>query len=430
MKINGLLLVFECAALLLALQLLYPLLSNMVAGLFGRVKPVPKPTPDPTVDFACIITAYRNAAITRPLVQSLLKQTHTRLHIYLVADACEAVDFPLPAACCQLPAAHLVADACEDQDFPISDRLSVFYPSPSLNLKIRSVRYAMDHLVRSHDYIAVFDGDNLAHPAFLSELSRFTGVYSCVQGQRTAKNTDTTYAALDALGEYYKNHLERQTPFLLGSSAVISGSGMAVKKGLYEAYLNSEGITKGQLQGKSMLQEDKILQNFLLRNGIRIAYAPAALVYDEKVETAQAVEVQRSRWLYSYFQNVPNALGLLLGGLVRLDWNRTYFGAVTLVLPMFVQVGLAGVFFLLGLWFAPWISVLMALGMVLFVANLAWSLRLAGAPPSVRAALGKTPLFVWRQVRALLRMRHPEKNFAPTEHHHVVSVDEVLNKKP
>ena len=58
---------------------------------------------------------------------------------------------------------------------------------------------------------------------------------------------------------------------------------------------------------------------------MRIAYAPKALVYDEKVETGRAVEIQRSRWLFSYFQNVPNALRLLLGGLLGLDWNRAYF---------------------------------------------------------------------------------------------------------
>ncbi len=406
LKISGLLFLFEGVAALLALQLLYPLLSNVLALLFGKEKPAPKPTPDPTIDFACIITAYRNATIAGPLVQSLLNQNHKRLHIYLVADDCATVDVPP------------------------NDRLSILKPSQPLQLKVKSLRYAMDRLVRTHDFIAVFDADNLAHPDFLKELSKYAGVYVCVQGQRMAKNTDTTYAALDGLGEFYKNHLERQTPFLLGSSSVISGSGMVVEKRLYEAYLNSEPIEKGQKLGKGMLQEDKILQNFIVKQGKRIAYAPAALVYDEKVETASAVEIQRSRWLYSYFQNVPNALALLVGGVLRLDWNRAYFGAITLVLPMFVQVGLAGLFFFLGLWLAPWISLLLALSIVMFVANVAWSLRLANAPESVRAVLGKTPLFVWRQVRALLRMRNPNKNFAPTEHKHVVSVDELLNRKP
>src|SRR5690349_22254027 len=101
-----------------------------------------------------------------------------------------------------------------------------------------------------------------------------------------------------------------------------------------------------------MMQEDKILQNFILRQGSKIAYAREAIVYDEKVETGEAVETQRSRWLYSYFQNLPNSLGFLFRGLVTLHFNRFYFGFVTAALPLFLQVALAFLFTLAAVWIA------------------------------------------------------------------------------
>lgn len=60
---------------------------------------------------------------------------------------------------------------------------------------------------------------------------------------------------------------------------------MATETNLYKAYLASPEIEQGQHQWKKMLQEDKILQNFILRQGGTIAYARKALVYDEKVDT-------------------------------------------------------------------------------------------------------------------------------------------------
>jgi cellulose synthase/poly-beta-1,6-N-acetylglucosamine synthase-like glycosyltransferase len=401
---NPLLLLFDALAALTALQLCYPFAANAAAQWLGRERPAPDAAPDASVDFACVITAYRNAAIALPLIESLLRQSHQRFHVYLVADACTAPEAP-----------H-------------DPRVSLLVPEPALNLKVRSIRYAVERFVRPHDSVVVFDADNLAHPECLAELSRYTAAYACVQGRRTAKNLDAPYAALDALGEFYKNQTDRQAPFLLGSSAVVSGSGMAVRTDVYKAHLYGEAIESGQRLGKKMLQEDKILQNDLVGSGLRIAYAPRAVVYDEKVETAAAVETQRSRWLYSYFQNAPNAWGHLCAGLLRFDANRLLFGVVTLLLPMFLQVALAGVLGVAGLLLRPWATVLLAVSAAVFALNVVWSLRLGGAPPPVWAALAQSPRFVWRQVRALFRLGDPERHFVPTEHRRAVRVDDVMNQ--
>jgi cellulose synthase/poly-beta-1,6-N-acetylglucosamine synthase-like glycosyltransferase len=390
---------------LLLAQLLYPAVAVLVAQCLRQT--IPAATKNDSLRFACIITAYRNIDIARPLVESLLQQT------------------------CQDQRIYLVADECPDFDLGITDeRLLVLVPDKPLHLKIRSIQYAMDWLVEQPDYVVIFDADNVAHPDFLAGLVPWIKAgFSCVQGRRTAKNLDTSYAALDSLGEHYKNYLEREVAFRLGSSAVISGSGMATAYTLYKAYLESEEVQQGQLQWKKMLQEDKILQNFLLRRNERIAYARHAMVYDEKVRSGEAVETQRSRWLYSYFQNIPNALGIFWRGLSGGSFNQGYFGAITLVLPMFIQVGLAGICLLTAFFWAPVWALLLASGMVIFAANLLWVLHLDGAPGRVKGVIWQTPRFIFQQVKALGKMRDPNRNFRHTEHSKVVNVEKVLQER-
>ena len=363
-------------------------------------------------DFGVIITAYRNAEITQPLIRSLLKQTHERFVVYLVADNCPEVGFSF--------------------DDP---RVIILEPAQALNLKAKSLIHAMEKFRRAHDYVVVCDADNLAHPRFLAEINQYANAgYLAIQGQRTAKNIDSPIAAADAVGEFYKNYIERYGAYRVGSSAVISGSGMAVERELYWAYLHGPDITAGKEKWKKMLQEDKILQNFLLREDYDIAYAWNAIIFDEKVADGDAVETQRSRWLYSYFQNVPNSLGILRRGVTNASWNQFFFGLVTISPPLFIHLAFSGLVgaICLGVGLGFGVSPLTVAGAVtfaalyLFAANLIWTLYLSRAPRSLWANLYGVPLFAARQVTALLRMGNPNKNFKHTEHRVTVSIDEVM----
>lgn len=398
---------YIACCLLVLIQLIYPFFSMILAQVFGRERLPEKSAASRQVDFACIITAYRNSAIAKPLVESLLRQPNANLLIYLVLDECPPFDFDIR-----------------------DERFILLKPESPLQLKVKSILYATRHFRRAHEYIVIFDADNVVHPAFFEVMNEYAAAgFACVQGQRTAKNLDTSYAALDSLGEHYKNHIERLTPYLLGSSAVISGSGMATATALYMAYLQSPEIQQGQHQGKKMMQEDKILQNFLLRQGEKIAYASQAIVYDEKVATGQAVETQRSRWLFSYFQNIPNAVGHLLRGVFNLSFNQFYFGFITLALPMFLQLALAGTLVIAGIWIAPLWAIGMVMGMMVFGLGLLLALQLDQAPAPVWKALWQAPKFVFRQFLGLFKMFNPDKNFKHTEHGKNVSVDEILKDR-
>ncbi len=358
-------------------------------------------------DFGCIITAYKNAAIAKPLIESLIRQSYQNHMIYLVADECDISSWDVQ-----------------------HEQLKVLRPDPPLRLKAKSIIHAIEQFVRSHDYIAVFDADNVAHPRFLEEMNQYANNgHRSIQGQRTAKNLDTTYACADATGEFYKNYIERYVTYLLGSSSVISGSGMAVEANLYKDYLASPEIKAGKEMWKKMLQEDKILQNFLLRQNEYISYAWDAIVYDEKVTCAEQVETQRSRWLFSYFQNLPNSIGIIRRGLTNFSFNQLYFGLITIAPPLFILLFAALLWAVVGIWVAPMMSALLAAGLLLFALTILWTLYLSKVPSQIWKTLWGLPLFVLQQVTALFKMGNPNKNFKHTEHNRNFSIDEILKQK-
>jgi cellulose synthase/poly-beta-1,6-N-acetylglucosamine synthase-like glycosyltransferase len=400
---------FYIASAFFIFYLIFPFIT-VVFSLFSKDKTEEKQKgkPQKEYDFGNIITAYRNADIARGLVESLINQTHGKHHIYLVADN---------------------ADVSKWADFK-HEKFTLLKPEPALNLKIKSVIYGTERYVRNHEYTVIWDADNLAHPRFLEIMNAYANAgHKAIQGQRTAKNHDTAIAGADSLGEYYKNYIERQVPPLLGSSTVISGSGMAVERTLYDAYLYGEDITKGKELWKKMMQEDKILQNHILNAGEQIVYAKDAICYDEKVTEAAQVETQRSRWLYSYFQNTPNSTGFILKGLFGFNWNKLFFGLITFAPPLFILLGLSGLLFLIGLFVSYTVSLAIAVAGIIFIGTIFWTLKLSDAPPSVWAAVEAIPTFISKQFLALFKMVNPNKNFVHTDNKVIAKVDDVLKEK-
>ncbi|MGB0930170.1 MAG: glycosyltransferase [Chitinophagales bacterium] len=408
---------FEFVYILLHLFLFFFLVLsfiNVLMAQFRKREHIPEAVVGQR-DFGCIITAYKNADIAVPLVESLLKQNYGKSDadkhlIYLVADECDITNL-------------LATTQHWDKE-----RVMILKPETPLRLKAKSIIHAMENFKRAHDATVIFDADNLAHPNFLSELNHyFEAGFEAVQGQRTAKNLDTVYACADSTGEIYKNYIERYVPYLLGSSAVISGSGMAVKTPLYWDYLNSKEIQQGKTQWKKMLQEDKILQNHLLKQDVRIAYAKNAVVYDEKVTTAEQVETQRTRWLYSYFQNIPNSSNILWRGIKNFSFNQFLFGLITITPPLFLLVFIAAFVGMLDLLIEPFGTFVLFAGLGIFGLNVMWVLHLSNAPKAVWNKLWAIPLFVAKQITALFKMRNPNKNFKHTEHNRTYNIKEVMS---
>jgi cellulose synthase/poly-beta-1,6-N-acetylglucosamine synthase-like glycosyltransferase len=396
--------------LVLHLALLYFLLFPFVTVLLAQLrKEEVLPIASQEADIACVITAYRSIDIAIPLVTSLLKQQYENFHIYLVADGCEV-------------------DGIEWED----ERIHLLKPEQDLNSKVKSIKHAIQHFARKHEYILIFDPDNLAPATFLSEMNRYIQAgYKAVQGVRAAKNLDTLYACLDATGELYYNYSVRYVPWRMGGSSTISGSGMAIETSLFEAYLKIDSMdTESQ---EVILAEDKILQIDLIRRKTRIAYAKQAILYDEKVTEGQQVERQRTRWIKSYFQHLPAALGLVWRGLSRFNFNQFLFGLFISLLPMFLMVGGSGILGMVDLatWLITgemqyfWLMIGLIGGGLLFVLNFFLVLKIGKAPSEIWKSLWGIPLFISKQIKALLSLKKSKKDFLHTTHKKAVGIEEI-----
>lgn len=393
--------------------LLFPFVAVVAAWLrrCGGSRQQPLASTAGEVRFACIITAYKQLDIAYPLIESLVRQSYPPSAIVCVADACP----PLADARHQLPyAQHPLVQYCQ--------------PAAPLNSKVASLQYALQQLTTPADYVVVFDPDNLATPDLLAQFEGYVRAgYAAIQGRRTAKNLNTMYACADALGEIYKNYIEREVPYRLGSSATIAGSGMAIGWQLFEQFLHSPSVQRSLAQGSVIAAEDKLLQNKIVQSGTVIAYCNTAIVYDEKVSTAHQVTRQRTRWLYAYFENIRSSLGFLGAGLRQLDVNKWLFGCFSIYPPLFLLALAAGGLAIIELLFHRSLLLVLLCCLTIFVANILLTLHLSNAPRAVWQAVWAMPLFIWRQVIALLNIRQARHDFLTTQHTHTHTTIDDMN---
>nr|WP_308463749.1 glycosyltransferase [Chitinophaga nivalis] len=347
-------------------------------------------------NFAAVITAHKDLTLVPPLIDSLLKQHYSRFRIYVVADACTEVNLPVN-----------------------DPRIVVLQPEQPLNAKIRSIDYAINHFKEDHDVLIIFDADNLVHPDYLQVLNTyFNKGYRAVQTNMLAKNTDSLFARLDAAGNLFNNFTDRKMRMELGLSANIWGLGIAIETDLYK-----EIVYQHFLGGF-----DKKIQADIVKKIPLLAYAQEAIVYDEKVENGEALEKQRTRWINAYFKYFATGWDVLVTGIRRGRFNLVYFGINLLRPPLFLILGAAMGWMLLNLWLNP----LLALYWLAAICLFAWSYFIIVAVMSkdkrIYGSLYYLPLFLLRQVKAILKIKAAGKTFLKTENNRVIYIEEVLNR--
>ncbi|MGY6522943.1 MAG: glycosyltransferase [Mongoliitalea sp.] len=355
------------------------------------------------VDIACIITAYKNIQTSLPLVDSLLKQSYSNYHIYLVADRCE-----------------------ELENLPEDARLTILFPLKPLDSKIKSINLAKSSWVRPHEAVLILDADNLLQGLALRKFSdHFNAGYKAIQGMRTAKNLDTPLACLDALGEIYYNYIQRQVPFQLGSSATIAGSGMLVETSLFETYLKSFDFNSSEV----VLAEDKLLQMQLIQSGTKISFQPQALIFDEKTSSGVQLQNQRTRWLKSYFDHLNDVGTLFWNRLKARDWNGIYFACMISTPPLVIMSMLIFIGLFLGFLMSPTLFLLASGSLFLLIGGWILSLAFSKAPVQIWKAIPWIPVFAFRQILSLLGFRQVKNDFLATQHSQTVGIDEVWNER-
>lgn len=182
--------------------------------------------------------------------------------------------------------------------------------------KSKALNKAMTSLTENYEIAVILDADNLMAPDFLGKINAvFEQGFIAVQGHRTAKNTNNSWAILDAVSEEINNHIFRKGHIALGLSSAIIGSGMAFKYDYFKSLMSTVTAVGGF---------DKEIELKMLKAGHKIIYLDDALVYDEKIQKADVFGNQRRRWLSAqlhYFRkDFLNALKALF-----LKGNIDYF---------------------------------------------------------------------------------------------------------
>lgn len=155
--------------------------------------------------------------------------------------------------------------------------------------KSKALNKAMAALDESYDIAVVLDADNVMESNFLSKVNAaFETGCIAVQGHRTAKNVNNSWAILDAVSEEINNSIFRKGHRVLGLSSAIIGSGMAFKYQYFKDLMATVTAVGGF---------DKEIELKMLKEKHTIEYLDDAVVYDEKVQKSEVFGNQRRRWL-------------------------------------------------------------------------------------------------------------------------------------
>ncbi|MEO6915505.1 MAG: glycosyltransferase family 2 protein [Chitinophagaceae bacterium] len=281
--------------------------------------------------------------------------------------------------------------------------------------KGRSLNAVLPHInARTDDFIFVLDADNIPGRACLDSINDAldTG-YKVVQLHRTAKNTETPVALLDAISEEINLNIFRRGAFNLGLSAAPMGSGMAFDIGVFQdIFSDPETIASAS--------EDRYVENYLIRHNMRLGYLDDALVFDEKVSNTAVLKKQRIRWMEAQlgqlrrFANESGTFG---------PSNRQYYHSFfqTLLLPRVFYLALSGIICLLliaeGLWNPGWLYPASYFWLILVL--LYWTVLGVSIPGKFYTfrtlkAVFSLPIVILTMLMALFQLKKTRKEFLHT----------------
>ena len=157
------------------------LLLFAIASKFCRPRIYPRTAPG--TKFAVLFPAYKEDKVIIPAIYSFLQQDYPR-ELYDIIVISDQMQESTNEALRQLPVRLLIADYTDSS-------------------KAKAMSLAMNATADiPYDAVVIMDADNTVGTSFLSELNPvFQSGARAVQAHRTAKNTNTDIAVLDAASE-------------------------------------------------------------------------------------------------------------------------------------------------------------------------------------------------------------------------------------
>lgn len=388
------LLLFLIFQVLILIHLFFPALLVLLRS-FSSKRKVNVLSNLPEADYAVIVTAYEQTNLIPAVVHSILGLNYNNYLIYVVADKCD------------ISTLHFT-----------DPRVIVLRPEETLSSNIKSHFYAINRFKRAHERLTIIDSDNLVDPEYLHALNCvFELGFQAVQGVREAKNLNSNYACLDAAGDIYYRYIDRELLFGAGSSASLSGSGMAFTTSLYRECLEHLVSTGAGF--------DKILQYEILSRKLKIAFAPEAIVYDEKTAKSEQLVKQRARWINTWFKFFKLGLKMNVAGLLNFNLNQFLFSLMLLRPPLFITLFFSFACFVLSIFIIPAAAIIWVIAAITFVSIFYQSLAYFKADPRIYKSLRSAPKFIFFQVLALFKANKANELSVATKHEDESTINDL-----
>ncbi len=364
-----------------------------VAGLFYRQQVFP--LPEKMQKIAVLIPGYREDEVIVEAARSALQQKYpmSLFDVVIIADSFKQ----------------------ETLDTLKQYPVKLIEVSFDKSTKARALNAAMYLLPDEYDIALVLDADNIMEPEFLMKINAALAQgHLAVQGHRTAKNTNNSWAVMDAVSEEINNHIFRKGHRALGLSSAIIGSGMAFNYNYFKSLMSTVTAVGGF---------DKEIELKMLKQQHTIHYLNDAIVYDEKVQHSEVFGNQRRRWLSAqlhYFRKdiLTAAVHLLTKG------NADYFDkAIQFIQPprilLLGAVCIFGTAFLIsnGLLHTGWL--LSACWLCIAAAcilSFLFSIPRKFYNSSTLKALVSLPKGMFTMLLSLMKIKGANKQFIHTKH--------------
>lgn len=359
------------------------LLLLVVASFFSRGSP--QATADPRRRFAILVPAHDEERVIGRLLDSLARLRY-------------------PAGLFDV---HVVADNCSDGTAAIAASRAVHVHerrAPSARGKGQALRWLLDRISdQPCDAYVIIDADSIVSPDFLLAVNaRLDQGSPVVQGHYGVLNADESWVAgLRALAFFLVQYTRRQGLAALGASAGLAGNGMAFAAELQDIHeWDAFGLT-----------EDLEFHLRLVERGVRVAFAPEAVVLSEMPTSLGQARSQNVRWergrLALARAHVPR---LLAAGLMGRDRVRLSAAMELLVPPQSVQVVLALAALAASLALGSPVPIALALAVLAGqVAYVVGGLARAHVPLRLWVVLAYVPIYAcwkgWVYLRALFALR-------------------------
>jgi len=351
--------------------------------------------------FAVLIPGYKEDAVIVSVAEQATKQSYPKekYEVIVIADSFSESTLE------QLRKLPIRVEVVE---FEVSKK------SKALNL-------CMKRIGDNYDVAMILDADNVMKPDVLEKINMaFERGFTAVQGHRTAKNMNVSFAILDAISEEINNHIFRKGHRVLGLSSALIGSGMALDYHLF----------KSTMATVDSVGEDKEVELKIIRNNHKIEYIHDAIIYDEKTSKSDVFVNQRRRWIAAqldyfksnffdgltqlftkgnvdYFDKVLQMImppRIILAGILFLV---TFFSALFLFLPF----NNLNSFFISGFYWWLCIFILTSIGLALSIPRQMYNRK-------TFTAMLKIPYGFILMLTSLIRIKGASKKFLHTTHEH------------